>query len=367
MTTTLMKASHQWSTRPADERFVSLDDMGAHFEERRSQSRELVIPAKALTVRPDEDNVGLEVVGPQGSGYAPTHWSFGQLTSIANIPGIQAQGLRNLPSPLAADVINYGIRFKREVEDVGVLLHRNGASTMPAITGPNYGRVWNSEIVAVLRKHFGNGRDGVWKVPGEFGKDVTITKENTTLFAGDRDLFVFLADEKNRIEIPNRRNGQHGLLARGFFVWNSEVGAKSFGLGTFLFDYVCCNRIVWGAEGYSEIRIRHTSSAPDRFIEEVQPALLTYQQNSTIGITNAIEVAQKAKIEKDVAEFLAERFGSQGRAKAMLATHELEEGRPIETLWDAATAATAYARSMTHQDERVKIEREAGKLLKLAA
>lgn len=54
-------------------------------------------------------------------------------------------------------------------------------------------------------------------------------------------------------------------------------------------------------------------------------------------------------------------------APSLKAVHEAEEGRPIETVWDVATAATAYARGLEHQDKRVEIEREAGKLLKLAA
>lgn len=104
MSTTLMKASHQWATRPADERFVDLNDMHAHFTQRRSESREVVVPAKALRVTPDEsDHQGLVVIGPQGTGYAPTHWSFNQLAGIANVKGIAPNGYRNLPAPIAAD------------------------------------------------------------------------------------------------------------------------------------------------------------------------------------------------------------------------------------------------------------------------
>ena len=49
------------------------------------------------------------------------------------------------------------------------------------------------------------------------------------------------------------------------------------------------------------------------------------------------------------------------------AAHEREEGRPIETLWDAVTGVTAYAKTIEHQDNRVGIERLGGKLLDLAA
>jgi hypothetical protein len=37
-----------------------------------------------------------------------------------------------------------------------------------------------------------------------------------------------------------------------------------------------------------------------------------------------------------------------------------------ESLWDATTAVTAYAKTIPHQDERVTMEREGGKILDLA-
>ena len=193
------------------------------------------------------------------------------------------------------------------------------------------------------------------------GRAVTVTKENTTLFAGDRDMFVFLADEQNRIEIPDRRDGQSGTLARGFFVWNSEVGSSTFGVATFLFDYVCCNRIVWGAKEYRQITIRHTASAPDRWADELAPALTAYANSSTHDVVAAVTAAKAARLD-NVDEFLTKRF-SKRLAVTFKAVHELEEMRPIETLWDAATAATAYARGVGYQDDRVAIERQAGELI----
>jgi hypothetical protein len=106
-------------------------------------------------------------------------------------------------------------------------VRKNGGIELAAVTGPNYGRIWNADVAKALRDRFGDGVTGQFTVPGEFGKAVDeVTKANTTLFAGERDMFVFLADEKNRIEVPNRRNGEAGEMARGFFVWNSEVGSQ---------------------------------------------------------------------------------------------------------------------------------------------
>ena len=116
-------------------------------------------------------------------------------------------------------------------------------------------------------------------------------------------MFVFLVDEENRIELPGRRAGRSGSFARGFFVWNSEVGKTTLGAGFFLFDYVCCNRIVWGADQYTEIRIRHTKGAPDRWLDEVTPVLREYSQASAKPVVQAIEDARNKHVDANLEEF----------------------------------------------------------------
>lgn len=369
--TTLMQASNQWRSRPSDQRFVSLTELHEHCQMARNRSVGKVISSRGMTAVPvngegtiDPEGKGLMVVGPNGGPVTTTHWSFGQLAQRAGAP---SGYLRDLPAPLAADCVNYGLKFHRDVEEIGVLLSQGPERfhELRAATGPNYGRIWNSTITQALTNRFGDGLTGHFRVPGEFGKRVEVTKENTTLYASDRDMFVFLADEENRITVPNRRDGQSGSMARGFFVWNSEVGSTTFGIALFLFDYVCCNRIVWGAQEYKEIRIRHTAGAPDRWIEEVTPAIEAYANSSTIGVVQAIEAAQAKRLD-NVDEFLRKRFTAT-QVSSIKAAHMADEQRPIETLWDATTAVTAYARGIQHQDARVEIEREGGKILNLAA
>lgn len=365
----LMHANKQWSSRPADERFTSLLDMQSHFSTQRLQSRAATVSTRGLTAQPMEGvQNGLQIVGPGGNGFAPTNWAFGQLAALAEAP---AGYLRTMPAAIASDCLNYGLKYKREIEDIGVLLYKNGESILRAATGPRYGRIWNADVtnavVNFVQRHGGDGSgtNGDWRNPGEFGQAVDVTQANTTFFAGDRDMFVFLANEQNRIELPNRRAGKMGGFARGFFVWNSEVGSTTFGFSTFLFDYTCCNRIVWGAENFQEIKIRHTASAPDKWMEEIAPALETYGNATTDGVVKIIESSRAHRLD-DVDKFLANRFGAR-TVDGLKAIHMLEENRPIETLWDAATAVTAKARSIIHQDERVKLERQAGELLKMAA
>jgi hypothetical protein len=361
----IQQAHAQWMSRPSDQRFTSLDAMQVHMDAIRANSRAAIVPNRILSAIPTPDNQNLVIQGANGHGYEPTHWAFGQLARLAGAP---AGYLRTLPAPMVADCLNYGLQIGQDAQDVGALLYRNGGTpTLRAATGPAYGRIWNAEVVAALRARFGNGVDGDWRVPGEFGVALQeVTKDNTTLYASDRDMFVFLADEKNRVEIPNRRDGKTGTLARGFYFWNSEEGNTSLGVSTFFFDFACKNRTIWGGEQYQEMRIRHTSGAPDRFINEVAPALEAYAQSSTRPMLEAIENARNAKIQTDITEFLAKRF-TRTVAQAAMAAHVADEGRPIETLWDAANGLTAYARGMQYQDERVNVEREAGKLLDLAS
>lgn len=378
MAQTLMQANHQWSTRPDDERFLSLTALDNYVQAQRQHSAAKIVSSRALTASPVEgDHEAMMLTGPNGAPVNLTNWSFGQLAARAGAP---AGYLRNIPTPLAADCLNYGLHHSRDVAECGVLLtrdapvlQRNDGSTAPnspatarAVTGPNYGRIWNSTITSKLVQTFGDGLTGKFRVPSEFGNlDAPITKQSTTLYASDRDMWVFLADEVNRIELPNRRNGKTGSLARGFFVSNSEVGASTFILGQFLFDYMCGNHIIWGVEEFQELRIRHTAGAPDRYIEQAAPAILAMSNASSVGMVDMLKSAQAKRVE-NIDEFLNARF-SRSQTSAIKAAHMADEQRPIESLWDCATGVTAYAREIQHTDDRVKLEREAGKILKMAA
>jgi hypothetical protein len=368
--TTLNQAHTQWADRPDDERFTSLTTMAEVLADLRRHSKAVVLPTRALHAEPvrEDDARGLVVIGPDGSPADVSHYAFGQLAQRAGAP---AGYLRTLPAPLVADCVNVGLA-QRPVEELGILLrNRVGGSadipTLAAATGPQYGRVWNADVVTAMCQRFGDGVTGHFRVPGIRGTALAeVTKENTTLYAGDRDMFLFLADEERRIEVPNRRDGEPGSLARGFFVWNSEVGSATFGVATFLFDFVCQNRIVWGADEYREIRIRHTSGAPDRWIGEVAPALERYAASSDASVVKALESARNTRIGDGtpdaVRKVLETRF-TKSQTGAILTAHALEEHRPIETLWDAAVGVSAYARGVPYQNDRVELERAAGALM----
>lgn len=376
----LMAASNQWASRPAEQRFLSISDMLSKAERDKRNSKAKTVSTRAFQLIPEADHRGLTIQGQNGSPAVLTHYSFGQLAGLAGAP---AGYLRDLPAEITADALNYGLRFKREAEDVGVLLTRifdgdDESSNQPtqielrAATGPNYGRIWNADLIRAAHNVFGDGTregGGTWQVPGIFRKQVPITIDNTTLYYGDRTMFIFLCDESEHgtFEIAQRRNGQSGEAARGFFLWNSEVGASTMGIAMFFYDEVCGNRIVWGAREYTELRIRHTASAPDKFIEEVRPVIDAYAKADIGPIAETVKAAQQAKIDGDLDDFLKNKRFTKPEATAIKAAHEREEGRPIETLWDLTTGITAAAKDIKWTDDRVAFERRGGEILDLVA
>jgi hypothetical protein len=179
--------------------------------------------------------------------------------------------------------------------------------------------------------------------------------------------FIFLVDDRNPIQIGKLANGDPDLVFRGFYAWNSETGSKTAGLAAMYLRGVCQNRNLWGVENFQEVKIRHTKFAPDRFAQEIRPALSSFAEGATVNFLQGVKDAQAAIVATDNdarIEFLAKRVGlSQRMAKAAAARHIEEEGRPANSVWDMVQAVTAIARDIPHQDARIEIEKKAGALL----
>jgi hypothetical protein len=97
---------------------------------------------------------------------SPTHWSFGQLASLVGAP---SGYLRQLPAPLAGINLQHGL-LEHRAELVKTLETDDGRVELRAVTGPDYGRIWDHELVEAVMKIAGNGTgDTRWKVPGVLG------------------------------------------------------------------------------------------------------------------------------------------------------------------------------------------------------
>jgi hypothetical protein len=360
--TNLGAASRQWARRPDDERYTSLADLKAAVLARRAESWTATPRTASLRVLPDGDDLMVSAYDPthgEDRLLRPTHWSFGQLAQYAGSP---ASYLRRLPAELAAINLQWGLEHGPQRDDTLVLGQSNGNDTLRAMTSTGYGRIWDNQVVEAAERVNGDGR---WQVPAA-SYTTSNPKRATTLYASDRDVFIFLVDPKNPVEVGGEQ------LFRGFYTWNSEVGSAVFGLATFLYRYVCDNRIIWGATDVKEVRIRHTGGAPERFAYEGQRYLRRYAEESTAKLADGIKAAQNKDLtaevnagkDETVADWLQKRGFTKAQAAASVQTATAEQGS-ARTLWDIVNGVTAYARSVPHADERVALEARAGRLMSL--
>ncbi len=369
------RVSSEWFSRPDDERFLSLTDLHDVVRARADRATTRVVDSKAIRVEARSDSPErLSLMVPdEERPVAPTNWAFGQLCSLVGAP---ASYLRELPAALAGINLQHGLVAHRG-EQVKLLQTDDGRTELRAATGPEYGRIWDYELVEAVMKIAGDGVGQTrWKVPGvldwsnmHYNPYVDVTRDTTTLYASDRDVFIFLVDDTHPIEAGKLPNGDPDLYFRGFYCWNSEVGAKTLGMATFYLRAVCMNRNLWGVENFEEVKIRHSKFAANRFAHEAAPALEHFADSSPMPFLNGIKTARErivARKDEDRETFLRKRGFSKAETAKIVATVLSEEGRPPETIYDFVQGITAFARTRTNQDSRLELEGKARKLLETA-
>lgn len=361
----LMEANTQWMNRPADERFETLQSLRDSVHSRRLKSRSVDV---------DRNDLVAETSGPNGiilnskiTPCAPTHWAFGQLCQASKINGVSAPAsyLRQLPNNLAVDCLNQGLRTgDREAHKFMTIANDEGPNTLQAVTSTTYGRIWDADVVDAVQRV-------VDRSNGKFTNPKDWSGKRADLYASDHDVFVFMVDGGSIVD-----GGPRAQLHRGFITWNSETGARTFGLMTFAFNYVCGNHIIWGASDVNKLLIRHTSGGPYRFDSEAGPQLKAFLESSDKPLLDAVTKAQNLLLpqstsgdfEKTLLEFTAKAGVKLTRSELAesIKFAKAEEGE-CRTLWQLVQGATAYARGFDFIDARIDLEKRAGQLLNMAA
>ena len=356
MTANLYDAHRQWAQRLPDERFESLEDLLDHAKSRKDMSREAERSIASLHVSTnDQGAVGLN--GRSATALL-TNWSFGQLCRSVSAP---TRYLRSLPPDIVQSCLNHGLLTADG--KCKILYRANGkpngsdaAGVVAAITGPTYGRIWDAEVVEVLLDAIS---DSGWHLPVGAGN------RPSGLYASDRDFFAFFVDDEDPVEVAGSK------LGRGFFCWNSETGAASFGLTTFLYNHVCRNHVVWGAEDVREIRIEHRDQASEHFRSRALPALTRFVASHKVAenVRPVVEAAANFHVGTDLSKVLTwfeNRPFTKSEIEQAWETGQ-KEGEDVTTLWGMVQGLTANARTLLFTNRRVHLERRAGALLKVAA
>ncbi len=363
---TIMRASKEWAERPADQRFASLDDLHAAVLKHRETAAEAETPYSALRIEADSGTPML--VGPSGARANFTNWSFGQL---ANRVGAPPSYLRLLPASLAADCLNQGIKDLDQTDEKAagkpdkvakLYLAQNGGLTVRALTGPGYTRVFDSEVTERAKR--------MVELHPEWQPAPAAFDGSRGLYASDHDVFMFFVDNERRIF----ETAPGGGLSRGVMFANSEVGAASFWALKFFYEFICGNHRVWGASGLTEIRIPHIGRADDKIFRQLAAELRKYADGSATEDEAKIVAAKRMILGANKDEVLDKIFGLRipmlGRKRIEEAFDKAEEhsewyGDP-KSVWGFTGGLTELAKDNPFSDDRVALDRAAGKVLQIA-
>lgn len=377
-------ASREWATRPADQRHWSLDDLHESCLTYRREAKTAHVAPSTLAADGSNETGELLVRGAHGVSARLTNYSFGQLARLGHAP---AGYLASLPAELAAQCLNRSLQLRARADDtpLSLLFRVNGSIELRAALSDSYTRVWNSEITSRLRDLGERG----WRVPPAMPAPIdgvatriateadcgayTLVKPGDAispsgLYSSDRDLFAFLIHPDRVVQAGGGR-----ALFRGFFCWNSEVGDKSFGIQTFLFDYVCFNHNVWGAENLAEVRVRHVGRAYDRSLDAFKVELRKYEDASVGDDELRIARARRYVIAQTKDEVLDTLFGRKqlGLSRTLLdaaydAAAKVDAYGDPRTAWGISQGLTEVSQLSAHADARVAIDRAAGKIVEMA-
>src|SRR4051794_1158177 len=355
---TAYSAHREWASRPPDERYASVHALYDAARARRSHMDERTIETGDFrTEAVTADDLALRE--SSGRTASMTHWSFGQLATIAGAP---PNYLRTLPATIASSAINFGLqRIRREQHQL--FADETEPWTVHAITSPRYARVHHDELAGRVLDL--TAQHPAWHLPlgykdGEFGAE----KVPSGAYLGDRDMFLFLVDGNRDLDDPTDRT--HAGLFRGFILRNSDVGAAALTLDMFLFRMVCGNHLIWGFQHVAGFRRRHVgASIQDAWttsLDDVRAALDADTADDRTKLLRA--TAQELGPTRDaVLETAVQRLDlSQKQAVEAYILAEQFEANP-RSVWGYVQGLTRLSQRTPWQDGRFTLDRAAGRLL----
>lgn len=397
----LTQANHEWSSRPADERFWTIDEMQEACKKIDEARRVYEIPAKdmvavadnnEIVVKPKKELISLDQNHRNAGAMRFNNWSFGQLMNRARVPSEYIRSLSD-DVDLATRCINHGLK-KLADEDRSCRVSTIGNRVIEAFTSNRYVFIPNHKICNSMRVLEGLG----WRTaparpaPGGDPRARKATKDDVLknnkgsagaltvkvgdliapagLYAGDRDMFAFLVHEGKGIDDGSGKNE----LNHGVFISNSEVGARAFKITTFLYDAVCGNHIVWGATDINTVKVRHMGTAEVKTFAALEGDLSSFLKVDAHRVTKTLKLARVMELGHDkdttVEAALHFRRAYPERAiceKAYDLCEQFDSDRvKPNTVYGQVVGMTRLSQQTKNADERMRIDDIARRLLELA-
>ena len=258
-------------SRPADANFDSMQHLLDVAREEMEQSRTVKVKGSDISFSVNEGAFQLDI-----DGQSPLPLTNFSMTQVAGMAKIQTQVLERLHKKQRDDLVidNLKTLFPNSRSEIKHVLVRDRFddaikidSTARAINGSQYSRLWDYEVFSEIQE-FLTQRGFTPMLPAlrsEAMRNGLMHGLDTGLFRGDQCSFgFFFATEK-----MDGDSADLGGLTPGMMVWNSEVGAKSFGFHTFYYHEASGNIIIWTPANHKRKRFVHRGNIRPAFKEYI--------------------------------------------------------------------------------------------------
>ena len=338
---TLTRANKELYRRGPDEAFASLEELHEHCRQEQQYSSDVwQLPQ---TLQPQVVSGELSLTLEHGGTAQLNDWSFSQMCRYSGISKETVNRFQPQTATLA-------FRDTLPLAEKPMQLLTTG-QTIRSVHGVSYTRLWNAELLDVVRE-----------VAVDFSPPQAAMTGGTGLYCGEQDMFCFLIDPTGWVEIDGEE------FAPGFFVWNSEVGRRSLGMQSFWFQRICQNHIVWDAVDVVEFTRKHTANVRDG-LQEIRRhigTLVAKRDARRDQFANVLKKAMTTRLGTDAEEV------SKALSKNGIPQHVIKEAMAIAreqggyTIFALVDALTRLAQRVTYAADRAEADYRAAQLLSLA-
>lgn len=381
----LTLAHTQWANRPDDERFASIPDMLAAAQKKKDYSVQST--NRMGSIRVDALDADSLVVRRNGlPDAAINNYAFGQLCNRLDYPvgGIVGK----VDANIAASIINHRLSKIDPDTEVQTLVDcQDGNVNIRSVTSDSYARFYDADVIrsALAMERAGwivpparpafEGQKGtrkateddVKRMAGRTNVKVGDNIAPAGLYMGDRDMFMLLVNPGTEVD-----RGDGNAICRATIIWNSEVGARTFGVLQCALDYVCGNHILWSVRDVQVTRYRHIGEAVDR----INKSLEVMAQRTVDPLDEELSIIREGlkyslgdTLDKVVDNVYALRV-DPALTKDILtkSIHNAEQYRSVDgdpyTLIGLERAITRYSQSLPNADKRYAVDNAAGKMVR---
>jgi len=256
-------------SRPADSNYNSMQELLDVAEQERNESRTVKVEGVDILFSDADGQIFLNIPGQ--SPLPLTNYSMTQVAAMAKVPTVV---LERLHAKERDDLVvgNLNTLFPNERSKTKFVLVRdhyegdgNIHSVARAVNGGAYSRLWDVEVFTEL-EDFLMPKGFTPNLPHLMSgcmRNGFMHNLSTGLFRGDQCSFGFFFSEND----SDISTAHLGGIKPGMVVWNSEVGARSFGFHTFYYHEKSGNIIVWTPSNHKRKRFVHRGDITRAFHE----------------------------------------------------------------------------------------------------